>query len=683
MASNATPGPRVVAWAGLLALLATLLAQVWFSPDIWYHLFLGQRIWETGTIQPPDLRILEQRGFANGYWLFQLLCLGIWELGGIWGLSLLFAALWLGIALLWVRLAAVAAFPVAGLPAALGALLVVRLRFEPRPEVFSFLFAMVTLHALARWDLRRGPGWKRILLLACVQALWANMHGYFALGPVLIGLRCAAALCARDRAAARGSALLLAAAALASLATPLGLGHVAFVATYARVLDQLGGSVQEFRAPLGPFLQRWDVQLFWVLWALTGAGALAAVFARGRPAAFAAATAALGLLLGARSLRNVPLAILFAAPLLGEALEAAGRAGGGVGRPRWLEALRTGPAAGRASAFATAAAALALAGWAIEGGYYRALRSEASFGVRLSTAAYPVHFAEYLRKSGFAGRLFNVSSDGGYLEFFAPAIRVYGDSLFTDPAAVEGYFAAASQPEAFFALDARHAFDGVLLKIVGHGSLALALLSKPGFELAYADLHRIFFARAKRGAGGAPLPEEIRFYRGEDLTSPVHGLAAIEWTRLWIAAGRRDLLLRALRDFAAAPRIPSFVLEFGLDFAIRSRDAEVAALLVELRPKLFALSRRDERSVDELVRSLRPGGLEPRAGAPQVKSEPGAPGAPRPRGGSSPPPARRRRGRPGASPARARTSRRRGSPRPRRPWPRRAPRRRWAPRRSA
>src|SRR5262249_4968858 len=69
----------------------------------------------------------------------------------------------------------------------LPALLLMSKRFQPRPEVFSLLFAAAYLATLDACDRRPASAW----LLPPLQILWVNTHGLFVLGPIMMAAYCA------------------------------------------------------------------------------------------------------------------------------------------------------------------------------------------------------------------------------------------------------------------------------------------------------------------------------------------------------------------------------------------------------------------------------------------------------------------------------------------------------------
>jgi hypothetical protein len=583
---------RWLSWTGVAAVLVLLLCHEWFGPDIWYHLYLGKRVWETFLAQPPDNLILGQPNFINLYWLFQLAVWGAYSLGRLYAVSALFVAVW-SIALV-VSLRTAGAFRAGawGPVFALFSLLVCQTRFEQRPEIFSDAFLALQIHWLSVWPGARPPSRGEFARFALAQAAWSNMHGYFALGPLLVGLKLAGGLpgwrgpdWTVNRPGRIGLWKLLVLALGASLASPFGWRNWEEVAVLWRFLGAMRLKIQEFIPPAGLPAHWWTVRVFWAYWAATLAAAGILLRASARKETFALLLAAAGLYLSATAYRNIPLIVFLGAPAIGAVLPKIARL------PLPETAVRLG----------AVAAAAALSVWVVAGGFYRSIASSSAFGIRESEYAYPVFFAEYLRAGGFRGTIFNRGSDGGYLEFHFPDLKIYGDSRFTDATLVDEYFQAVTKPAVFRELQRRHGFGAVLLAVAESRDVVADLLRDPGWKLAYADLHRVFLVNRASTAGRAMPIQPPRFYRGEDLTLPYNGLSAVRWTDLLEKTGDdRDLLLD-LDQLAQAPLIPSAVLESALNDGRKRPDPDVAAAVRALRPKMVPSRPGDADYVDWLL----------------------------------------------------------------------------------
>lgn len=188
--------------------------------------------WQLATAQD-----LLARGFARGdafswtaagtplatdQWLGQLLFHAAW-LAGSWRGVVALRALAVGLLVALVVLTALDARrerPLVAVLAALPAILLSRFVWAERPELLGFAcFALFVVL------LRRGRAGSSRALVAVVPlvALWANLHGSFALGVVLTAVACAEGWWT-DRARRRVYVAVALAALLASLATPAGVG---------------------------------------------------------------------------------------------------------------------------------------------------------------------------------------------------------------------------------------------------------------------------------------------------------------------------------------------------------------------------------------------------------------------------------------------------------------------------
>ncbi|MEM7802485.1 MAG: hypothetical protein AAF633_25045 [Chloroflexota bacterium] len=172
----------------LLAAIFALSIRISNDPDLWWHLQTGQYILDEGIpYQDPGFSFT-----ADGYkwvtheWLSQVFMIGVnnW-LGGLTGLSMVFAGIITltygllyyssdgrpyiaGLVTLWGVLAAAPAFNV-------------------RPQMFNILFGAVIIFIVEGVKKR---GWSPHLqwLIVPLIGLWANMHGGYILGIVIVGV---------------------------------------------------------------------------------------------------------------------------------------------------------------------------------------------------------------------------------------------------------------------------------------------------------------------------------------------------------------------------------------------------------------------------------------------------------------------------------------------------------------
>jgi len=187
---------RAVAIAGvLLAVMFVLAAGApMHTSDAFWHVASGDWLRAHGLGEGPDPFSFTAQGerWVLHEWLFQVVASLVHELGGMYGLRALTAAmaaliLW-QIAALWRRQLGGGAFAaVAGIAvfAVLGTV-----RIQTRPSLFTIaaVLLLVTL-----WT-RRGPWrWRDGVTVVLTQLLWVNAHSVALLGPILY----AAFLCGR------------------------------------------------------------------------------------------------------------------------------------------------------------------------------------------------------------------------------------------------------------------------------------------------------------------------------------------------------------------------------------------------------------------------------------------------------------------------------------------------------
>jgi hypothetical protein len=205
----APPAPPLVVPQWLkpaIVLLAAALLFVWFSPEVadsdtWWHLKTGQYILQTHKLPDPDPFAFTTKNAAAAYpdepivrhfnltheWLAQIIFYLAYAAGGFAGLILLRALLLIGVcalvALITHRRAGGLYWPVA---AALATATVANRYVSDRPFLFSFLFVAATF---AIMEYRR-----YLWVLPPMFLVWANIHGGFFLGWVILGVYCADAI---------------------------------------------------------------------------------------------------------------------------------------------------------------------------------------------------------------------------------------------------------------------------------------------------------------------------------------------------------------------------------------------------------------------------------------------------------------------------------------------------------
>jgi hypothetical protein len=211
--------------AVLLGSVAGVLAatQPLADTDMWWHLATGRETVAHGLVR-ADVFSWTARGapVSTDQWLGQVLMYGAYALTGWWGVAILRIASVVAL----VAAAALSASlarpvrPLAVVLASLPALLLTRPVWVDRPELLGFVcFAVLLVLLRLGRDGRNGP----LAFTVALIAIWANVHGSFALGVVLTVLVCVEGAL-RDPARRRLYLVCAAAGLLASFATPAGLG---------------------------------------------------------------------------------------------------------------------------------------------------------------------------------------------------------------------------------------------------------------------------------------------------------------------------------------------------------------------------------------------------------------------------------------------------------------------------
>ncbi len=298
----------------IFILVFFLLSRAPVDADLWWHLRAGQVMWEQKSILLSDIFSYTRTGapWINAFWLSELLSYELYSLGGYFALAA-FVALLGGLTFhvvsrglkghpfvdsFIVLLAVVTAAPIWG----------------PRPQILSFLLVAL----LDAW-LKRSP--RRLWMLAPLFALWANLHGGWIWGFLLLaahiaGLFVQSFFQEEERTPLRRQALrLLGWTAISALAVGLNPSGLTL---WALPFQQVNVSLQ-IQEWLSPDFHRVDFHpLLWVLFLLL----LSAPYAK-RPLNWPQVFKTLGFAyLTFVAQRNIALFAIAAAPLLSEWIDA-------------------------------------------------------------------------------------------------------------------------------------------------------------------------------------------------------------------------------------------------------------------------------------------------------------------------------------------------------------------------
>lgn len=182
--------PRQTTLAVLtLLFLATIpmLTKI-FTSDFGTHIALGRHIVHNLSINDPEFLNYTSLGVSNfnHEWGFQAVLYLMFSAGGAYGISFLCWAVVFFIFLLLHRsmvirganpfLAVLALFVFSGF---------LRIRIQPRPEIFTYLFVSLTIFLFTEYFF--GQRKKLVYLFPVLMLVWGNTHGSYLIGLVLGG----------------------------------------------------------------------------------------------------------------------------------------------------------------------------------------------------------------------------------------------------------------------------------------------------------------------------------------------------------------------------------------------------------------------------------------------------------------------------------------------------------------
>jgi hypothetical protein len=466
------------------------------DPDLWWHLANGRLLSTLHWWPQTDLYSFSAAGhpWVMHEWLADLLMYGVYQLGGLPLLVVIFAGVVTGgAACLFLILRWSGLHPTAAVLLTLIGALAGSTAWGARPQLLNLLFSGLLICGLLLYRKGRLAPWWLVPFIW----VWANLHSGFVVGLIITFLFLLGgaidgtfrqADLPRRRLTQLGIALLLATAV--SLINPYGLDTLLFpLGTLTSALIQ--NNIQEWASPDFHSLPGYLLEaiLFLILLGL----ATGKVKARTSDWLWALAL----LYLALSSQRHVPLFALAAAPLMARCAQALiDRAGSvnlleGQGQPAGRAAFRWSPprpSGGSAVVGVVNLALLLVVGVGMVA--YRALPNIRPEGQAAAiSSSFPVKATDALLNQGHPLRVFNYYDTGGYLVwrlypsggrvFIDGRVEVYGAAVFRD------YLAVNYVSSGWRDVIARRAPDAVLLP-TGHPVVSL-LESDPGWRVLEKD----------------------------------------------------------------------------------------------------------------------------------------------------------------------------------------------------
>jgi hypothetical protein len=461
--------------------------------DLVAHITVGERILATNRI--PELSLASYTAptdpFIAHAWLSEVILALLNRVGGL-PLLAVFTAIIIGLthALVIVFLRRRGVDPRWALLAGLISLALGATHWLTRPHMFSILAALLTVLLL------EGRSRNRLLMFAALFALWANLHGGWLFGLLLISLYTAGEFLEywvggnRDHLTrawehARG----LAVATAATVLNPYG-PRLHLEVAEAVTSPLLSENIAEYLSP--NFHEIADLPFLLGLLIVVGVLALSA---RRMPFPWMLVLL-VGLFFGLRSSRNIALFGVTAWPLV--ALHAARSwSGRGWNPPLFREfaridqRTRTGP-------WSVAVAVLLLA----LGLNHGRIAGATLISDEFDRKRFPVEAVARARAADLDGRVFHPWVWGGYLMREWPEARIHVDPLEFNATTIDSYTRIDALRPGWQAELDKWSVSTALVR--ADAPIAVALRTDPGWAQWYADETAALFVRRGHSADGTP-----------------------------------------------------------------------------------------------------------------------------------------------------------------------------------
>jgi hypothetical protein len=401
-------------WIGLAAIACAAAVRALtprFDPDFWWHLRNGRLIMETGRVPHQDLFSFTAAGsrWIDHEWLTEVAMQALWLRGGPI-LLLVIASVLTTLVLLLVYATSLrrGARPLPALITLALAAVASMGSIGPRVQMVTLLFSALFAFILAG---RRG---RSLYLLPPMILLWANLHGGFVIGLLLMALAMTGEALEGRWSAARRLCILFLVSLGVTFLNPNGAGQLLYPLRFV-VPNAFTARIQEAASPNFhlPVVAGFEVLLLLLLLA-------AALRARSRLDFGSILAVAAFVHLALSATRNVALAAVILAPITADLMSRAdlnfASAGELSGWTRPLSRRMTAILDGSILLATTVALGL-LARDELSGGSLRSIEAD-----------YPAAAVARVAGQGTPARVFTEYHWGGYLLWRAPEARVFIDA---------------------------------------------------------------------------------------------------------------------------------------------------------------------------------------------------------------------------------------------------------------
>jgi len=416
-------------WLAFLTLVSLYAIRPIMDHDFWWHLKSGEVILQQKallSIDPFNYTgdiIVKGREYLilNGYWLWQIAAAGMFAFfgfNGIISLKIITAAL-ISLTVFYQLKRQNLTGPVSVTLVTFGSMIFVSIYNLERPQVFSILFLTILIGMISQIRAGTPPSW----MLLPMMTLWANIHGGFVVGDILLGIAAVGFLIQYHHEKEHLIRLLFwsLAGILASFANPCG--WTALIEAFNSLHNPLTASNVEYRSTWAMFFtgSRFEAITLWII-SLFHFIALLLVPRRNWPEIFISVFV---IAFGLMYLRNTGFIAVSLLPVTCYYLEEAmkNRISGLTPYVRWILFL----------ACSVLIFWMGLQEWQLR---------KTSSGPIDST--FPVEMANFMKSSGLSGNLFNGHEIGGYLDWaLYPQWKTFIDGRELDPQVSKHYLAIA------------------------------------------------------------------------------------------------------------------------------------------------------------------------------------------------------------------------------------------------
>jgi hypothetical protein len=183
-----TPRELNIVAVSLLFLITIPMLTKIFTSDFGTHIAIGREIVQTRTIADKEFLNYPSIGQynPNGEWGFQAILYLVFSVGGVYGVSFLVWAVVFATFLLLHRAAILrGAHPLLAVLAILAFSGFLRIRIQPRPELFTYFFIALTIFLFSEYFF--GVRKRLIYLFPPVVIVWANSHPTYLMAFLLCG----------------------------------------------------------------------------------------------------------------------------------------------------------------------------------------------------------------------------------------------------------------------------------------------------------------------------------------------------------------------------------------------------------------------------------------------------------------------------------------------------------------